>query len=149
VTTHSTDRRIPPHQGHAVKFLLLALLLLLPGAAFAQRTCDQSRASITTGTLGPVEKVAGIPNKRIYICGYIIMPVGPANAGDLDFELTTSSDAGCTRTKAILLPRMRVPANGIVNRIAWAAEATPPGHSICLQTWGTGGVTSVFYWAQF
>ena len=133
----------------AGKAALLVLLLLLPCKAMAQRPCDQSRASITTGTVGPIEKVTGDPKKRIYICGYIIMPVAPPPGGDLDFQLTTGTGTNCATNSVILMPRMHVPTSGIVNRITYASEATPPGHSVCLQTWGTAAVTSVFYWAQF
>lgn len=129
---------------------LLALLMLLAGPAAAQRTCDQARAAITAGTVAtPSERVAGLPNKRIYICGWIVMPVTPPAAASLDFEITTGTGSNCATNKVILVPRMTVPSGGIVNRIPYVGQKTELGAAVCLQTWGNGSVTSIFYWAQF
>jgi hypothetical protein len=129
--------------------LLAALLALLGSPALAQRTCDQSRASITTGSMGVTEKVAAITNKRIYLCGYMILP---GTGGPYDFELSTGTGVNCAINRTIVIPRSTVPSGGIVNRTSYAAGApTPPSQAMCLQTWGgtTGSISSVFYWAQF
>jgi len=136
-----------------MKFTLTVLMALLivaltTGAASAQRTCDQFRASTTLAPSVVTEKVAAITNKKIYICGYMIVP--SSTGGPFEFELTTGRGTDCSTGKTIIIPRMSVPASGIINRIPYAAgESAPPGQAVCLQTWGTGPVTSVFYWAQF
>jgi len=124
------------------------LLLFLSSESFAAAPCNQFRASITTGAMGMTEKVAAIPNKRIYLCGYLI--IRASGGQDLEFELTSGTGVLCATNKTTIIPRMDVPIGGIVNRIPVAAgEFTAPGHAMCLQTWGTGSVTSIFYWAQF
>lgn len=135
-----------------MRFLaLLALLMLLAGPAEAQRTCDQYRGAITAVPVAsPVERVAGIANKRIYLCGYIIMPSSDAAGQAVEFELTRGTGLNCATNKNIMIPRIRVPAQGIINRTAFATgETTAAGEAVCLQTWGTGSITSIFYWAQF
>lgn len=128
--------------------LALFVLWLSAGAAFAQKTCDQFRSNITTASMSRTEKVAAIPNKRIYLCGYVI--VRASGSADLEFELSTGTGRDCVTNNVLIIPRMDVPANGLVNRIPYAAgEVTPPGNAMCLQTWGAGSVTSIFYWAQF
>jgi len=128
--------------------LLAAAILLLPGAASAQKACDQFRTAQTTGPTVRTERVAAIANQRIYLCGYMIMR--GLGAQDLEFELTSGTGRDCGTNTQIVIPRMLVPPQGIVNRIAYAAgERAPPGNAMCLQTWGTGPVTSIFYWAQF
>lgn len=134
-----------------MKALILALLVLWLSAtgAFAAKECDQYRASITTGAMGVTEKVAAIPNKRIYLCGYMIIP-SSGSGSSLDFELSAGTGVACAGNHLIIIPRTDVPPAGIVNRIATASgETAPAGYAMCLQTWGTGSVSSVFYWAQF
>jgi hypothetical protein len=126
------------------KFIALAALLLLPGMAYAQKQCDQYRTAQTTGPTGPTERVAGVPNKRIYICGYMIMR--GLGGADLEFQMTSGQGTNCNGNTQVIIPRLLIPVNSIVNRVAEAAsERTLPGHAICLQTWGTGPVTSIFY----
>ena len=127
------------------------LLFVPPGEAWAQRTCDQYRAAITSVPIAaPVERVPGVAGKRIYLCGYILMPSSPAAGQSIEFELTTGTGTNCATNKTTMIPRMSVPATGIVNRIAYASgETTAQGAAVCLQTWGSGSVTSIFYWAQF
>jgi hypothetical protein len=131
-----------------MRVVLLLLLLLWPTVVMAQKPCDQARGAITSGVVAPVERVAGIAGKRIYLCGYVIMRAsgGPG----LEFEITSGTGTNCSTGKTVMIPRMDVPIGGLVNRIPYAAgEKTAPGHSVCLQTWGTGSVTSIFYWTQF
>jgi hypothetical protein len=98
--------------------------------------------------MGVTEKVTEMPNKKIYLCGYMI--IRASGGQDLEFQLTSGTGVACGTNTTVILPRMDVPLSGIVNRIAVAAgEVTPAGHAMCLQTWGNGSVTSVFYWAQF
>jgi len=75
------------------------------------------------------------------------MPQG--TGGSLDFEISTGTGGNCVNNKVLLIPRMTVPSNGIVNRIPYVGQRTEPGGAVCLQTWGNGSVTSIFYWAQF
>lgn len=129
-------------------FFLLVALLLLPGSALAQKACDQYKTAQTTGPSARAERVPAIANKRIYLCGYIIMR--GVGAQDLEFEVTSGTGRDCQNNTAIVIPRMLIPPQGIVNRIGTASgESGPLGHAMCLQTWGTGPVTSIFYWAQF
>jgi hypothetical protein len=127
------------------------LLFVPPGEAWAQRTCDQYRAAITSIPVAtPTERVPGVANKRIYLCGYIIMPDSAAAGQSVEFELTSGTGTNCATNKITMIPRMRVPPNGIVNRVAFASgEITAPGAAVCVQTWGSGSLTSIFYWAQF
>jgi hypothetical protein len=129
--------------------LVATLLYVLAGqGAFAQKACDQFRASTTLAPSVVTEKVAAITNKKVYICGYIIVP--SATGGPFEFELSTGRGTDCATSRSIIIPRMSVPVSGIVNRIPYAAgESAPAGQAVCLQTWGTGPVSSVFYWAQF
>jgi hypothetical protein len=126
------------------------LLLFLSGTATAQKMCDQVRTNITTAPAAIAEKVAGIPNKRIYLCGYMILRDGPVGQ-DLSFEISSGSGTNCAVGKTIILPKMVIPSSGVlVNRIAYTAEKTAPGHSICLEVFGTGvSLVSSFYWTQF
>ena len=129
----------------------VALLPLLTGAAAAQKMCDQVRTNITTAPTPITEKVAGKPNQRIYLCGYMIVRSG-VGGQDLQFELSSSTGTNCALNRAVILPKMNLPASGVlVNRIAYVAgEKTPPGHAMCLEVFGSGaGVVSTFYWAQF
>lgn len=131
---------------------LLAPLVLLAGPAAAQRTCDKTTMSATTVPIpAPSERVVGVPGKRVYLCGYVIMPsANPPNA--IEFELTHGMARGdCGAARKVLVPRMTVPASGIVNRVAYASgETSDQGASVCVQTFGTGGtLTTIFYWAQF
>jgi hypothetical protein len=132
--------------------LAAAALLLLPGAASAQKMCDQVRTNTTTSPAPLTEKVAAVPNKRIYLCGYMIVRAGVDPPGDLQFQIVSGTGRDCLSNKNIIIPQMAVPASGVlVNRIAYAAgEKTPPGHAICLQVFGNGpALISTFYWAQF
>jgi hypothetical protein len=64
--------------------------------------------------------------------------------------LSAGTGVNCATNHVIIIPRTDVPPAGIVNRIATASgETAPAGNAMCLQTWGTGSVSSVFYWAQF
>lgn len=130
--------------------LLAAALLLLPAAASAQKMCDQVRTSTTAAAAPIAEKVPGIPNKRIYLCGYMIVRQGTTGQ-DLQFEVSSGTGTNCAVGKTIILPKMAVPSNGIlVNRTVYTAEKTPPGHSVCLEVFGTGSaLVSSFYWTQF
>lgn len=130
---------------------LLALLMLLAGPAAAQRTCDHYRSAITAAPVAsPVEQVPGLAGKRTYLCGYIIMPSTDAAGQSVEFELTTGTGLNCATNRQVMIPRMRVPSGGIVNRTTFASgEVTGQGEAVCLQTWGSGSITSVFYWAQF
>lgn len=129
--------------------LVAALLIALTsGAASAQKACDQFRANTTTAPSAVTEKVAAIANKKIYLCGYMIVP--SSTGGPFEFELTAGTGRDCAINRITIIPRMSIPVSGIVNRIPYAAgESAPPSNAMCLQTWGTGPVTSVFYWAQF
>jgi hypothetical protein len=126
--------------------LLLAALPL--SDAFAQvKTCDQFRASVTTGTMGVTERVPAVVGKTIYICGWMIVPT--SGGSGLDFELSAGTGVNCATNKTIIIPRMTVPVNGIVNRGGGASgEFAPLGYAMCLQTWGNKSVTSIFYWTQ-
>jgi hypothetical protein len=129
-----------------------ALLLLLPAPASAQKMCDQVRTNITTAPAVMTEKVAAMPNKRIYLCGYMIVRAGTDPPGDLQFQIVSGTGRDCGTNRTVIIPQMAVPASGVlVNRIAYAAgEKTPPGHAICLQVFGAGpALISTFYWAQF
>jgi hypothetical protein len=127
-----------------------AALLLLPGAASAQKMCDQVRTNLTTAPAAISEKVAGKPNQRIYLCGYMIVRDGPAGQ-DLYFVVSSGTGTNCAVGKTIILPKMAIPASGVlVNRIAYTAEKTAPGQSVCLEVFGTGvSLVSSFYWTQF
>ena len=132
---------------------LLALLLLLAGPAAAQRMCDQTRAAVTSVPVpNPTERVPGLPGKRVYLCGYMLLP-STSPPTQIEFEVTAGqgSDCGPVGARTVLIPRIALPSTGIVNRVAYTAgEMTKPGQSVCLQTWGTGGsISSIFYWTQF
>lgn len=131
--------------------LLAALLLMAAGPAAAQRTCDQYKGAITAVPVAsPVERVPGIAGKRIYLCGYIVMPSSDAAGQAVEFELTRGTGTNCAANRQVMIPRIRVPAGGIINRTPFATgETTAAGEAVCLQTWGTGSITSIFYWAQF
>lgn len=134
-------------------FLMAALFLLVmpPGEVWAQKMCNQYRAAITAVPVAtPTERVPAVPGKRIYLCGYVIMPSSASAGQSVEFELTAGTGTNCATNKVVVIPRMMVPASGIVNRIAYASgETTAQGAAMCLQTWGSGSITSIFYWAQF
>ena len=133
-----------------LRFLWLSLLLVglpLAEAAAQAKVCDQFRASVTTGQMGVTERVPAIAGKMIYICGYMIIPT--SGGSGLDFELSAGTGVNCAVNKTIIIPRMTVPVNGIVNRgIGSSGEFAPLGAAMCLQTWGNKSVTSIFYWTQ-
>lgn len=133
-----------------MKAILLGIVLgsLLASPAAAQKTCDKFRSAITTTQLGPVERVPAAGSNRIYLCGYALWPNPPGQT--LEFQITSGTGTNCAANTTVIIPRVSMPAGGIVNRIAYAAgEFTPPGHAVCLQTFGSGSITSIFYWAQF
>jgi len=130
---------------------VLAILILLPfaSAAFAQRLCDQARNSTAVGTINLVERVPAVAGQRVYLCGYMLARTGAGT--DLEFELVSGTGLNCSQNAVTILGPMTLPANTVVvNRIPYAAgEKTEIGHALCLRTFGTGQLTSVFYWAQF
>lgn len=128
------------------------LLFVPPGEAWAQRACSQFKAAITSVPVAaPVQRVAGIPGKRIYLCGWVLVPTPPSSGSNqVEFEITTGTGTDCATNRTTLIPRMFVPAGGLINRNPYASgETTAQGGAVCLQTWGTGSVTSIFYWDQF
>jgi len=128
--------------------LVLFLLSSIIPNAMARKVCDQYRSTSTVGPQGPIEKVPGKAGQRVYLCGYMILK----GAQDLEFEVSSGTGTNCANNHTILIPRISIPATGIVNRIAYAAgERTEIGHAVCLQTWGNAAASlnSVFYWAQF
>ena len=128
---------------------IVVLLLLLPLPAAAQKICDQFTNTTVTGTLSTVERVPGIPGKRIYICGYMVMQTSAGK--DLEFELLAGTGLNCSINPVSIIGPMTLPAQtAIVNRVAYAgAEKTPAGTSICVRTFGSGTLTGAFYWTQF
>jgi hypothetical protein len=131
--------------------LAATLLLSLPGAAVAQKVCDQVRTNLTTAPSAISVKVPGKPNQRIYLCGYMIVRNGSAAGQDLQFEISSGSGVNCATGKTIILPKMSIPSSGeLVNRIPYTAEKTGPGESVCLEVFGSGtSLVSSFYWTQF
>jgi len=132
-----------------MRWILAVLLVIYSSGAVAQTTCDKFNAAITTGPMPVTQRVPGVANKKIYICGYSIN----RGANDLEFELSAGKGVNCATDFKILIPRTGVPVSGIVNRqpFAGAGEYTALGDAVCLQTWGAAGatLTSTFYWAQF
>lgn len=129
--------------------VLVALILFLSsGNALAQTSCDRFNAASITGT-DPTgtERVPGVAGKRVYLCGYVVIPAGGAS---LEFELFSGTGDRCSLNTVTILPKMPIPLAGIVNRIPIAAgEYTPVGHSLCSRTYGNGTLSTIFYWAQF
>lgn len=129
--------------------VVVALILSLwSGNAAAQTSCDRFNAATIFGT-DPTgtERVAGVMGKRVYLCGYVVVPDGGAS---LEFELFSGTGDRCSEDRTLILPRMPIPLAGIVNRIPIAAgEYTPVGHSLCSRTYGNGTLSTIFYWAQF
>jgi hypothetical protein len=126
------------------------LLALTASHAFAQsRPCDQWRSNTTTGASAITEKVAAVAGKRIYLCGFVLIHSG--TSADFSFQLLTGTGRDCVSNQSVLLNSIPMPPNTvIVNRIPFATgESTPPGQAVCVQTFGTGSLTTIFYWAQF
>jgi hypothetical protein len=130
-------------------WLIGLLALCLAGEASAQALCDKFSSAITVGPMPVTQRLAGVADKKYYLCGYSIM----RGAQDLEFELSAGKGVNCATDFKILIPRTSVPGSGIVNRqpFAGAGEYTALGDAVCLQTWGNTGatLTSTFYWAQF
>jgi hypothetical protein len=112
---------------------------------------DQLRTNITTAASAITENVSGVPNKRIYLCGYMIVHNGSAQGPDLQFEVSSGTGTNCSIGKTLILPKMSLPPSGeLINRIAYTAEKTAPGAAVCLEVFGSGtSIVSSFYWTQF
>jgi hypothetical protein len=121
------------------------LLLFLSGTAMAQKMCDQVRTNITAALAAISEKVAGVPNQRIYLCGYMILHNGSATGPDLRLK---SHPAAPTARSARHSSYQRCPYRRLVRYQphVYTAEKTAPGAAVCLEVFGSGtSLVSSFY----
>jgi hypothetical protein len=130
--------------------LAIAFLALLAIPAQAQtKPCDQIVMFQHAAATGPVEIVPGIDGQRIYPCGFMLAQKG----NTLDFQMWGAQDhcvGGPVLGATLFTPRMSLPTDvQLVNRIEHAGPSSQYGASICIQTWGTGGLTGAIYYAQF
>jgi hypothetical protein len=129
--------------------LPLALLLLLwPTTARAQtRPCDQIYVFQHTVPTGPVEAVPGVPNQRIYPCGFVLT----AKGNSLDFRLFAAQPgSSCLAESEAFSPQMSLPASPeLVTRVENVGPSTEVGFSLCVRTYGSGALTGAIYFAQF
>jgi hypothetical protein len=131
-----------------VRLALSALLLLvLSLPAHAQTSCDQFRGVTQVGPSPITERIPAVAGERVYLCGYMLIHSG---GPDLDLEISTGTGTNCATNKTLLLPRLSLPGgSAVVNRNPFAGEYTPVGNAVCTETFGSGTLTAVFYWAQF
>ena len=132
--------------------LAIAFLALLAIPAQAQtKPCDKIVMFQHATATGPVELIPGIDGQRIYPCGFMLSEKG----NTLDFQMwgVAASDhcvSGPVMNAELYTPRMSLPTDvQLVNRIEHAGPAGSYGFSLCIQTWGTGGLTGAIYYAQF
>jgi hypothetical protein len=131
-----------------MRWLSMALLLILvaPISAQAQtRPCTNAVAFKHAAPTGPIEIVAGKSNERVYYCGFVLVERGTT----LDFIMLTGTGTNCG-TNTINLLSLELPSDvALVNRVESVGPASEIGHSLCLQTSGTGKLSGIIYWAQF
>jgi hypothetical protein len=126
--------------------VLLLLLLSMLSPAYGQVPCDRWSHAASTGALPATEIVGAVVGSRIYLCGYVLS----ASGNPLDFQLISGTGTACANEQTELTPRIALASGGVlVNRIVAAAgEYTPIGHSLCVQTFGTGNLAATVYWLQ-
>jgi hypothetical protein len=128
---------------------MLALLLLLLTCASAQaqtKPCDNARYFQHTVATGPVLLVPGVPNQRIYFCGFVLAQKG----NTLDFKVWSTDQPDCSTTLEAFSPQWSLPTDvQMVNRRETVGNSTDYGAGLCIQTFGTGALTGAIYYAQF
>jgi hypothetical protein len=130
--------------------LVIAALFLLLSVMPAQtqtRACDSQTPFQHLVPTGPVEIVVGKPGQRVYPCGFVLSQKG----NTLDFKIWASPPgSSCGIDDEDFAPQMALPTDvQLVNRIPTVAGSTKEGYSLCIQTFGSGALTGVIYWAQF
>lgn len=125
--------------------LALGLLFALSFPAQAQRACDQATPFQHATATARTALIPGVAGQRIYYCGFMIAQKGQA----LDLQITYGTGVNCgTNTHGSLV--YSLPNDfALVNRIENVGPHTDLGESLCVQTFGTGALTGVIYWAQF
>jgi hypothetical protein len=128
---------------------LAALAFLCTGASAQTRPCDHVSWFTHASATGPVELVPGIADARIYPCGFLLLQKG----NTLDFQMWGAPAGGCGLGPGgaeNFTPQLSLPTDvQISTRIEKVGPSTALGHSMCIQTWGSGGLTGAIYWAQF
>lgn len=129
-----------------MKALLLALLLLLLGAATAEACTNTT--PIVGDTEGVLELVPGVEGQRIYLCGWVL--TSPSSGPVTDVQLVAGRGANCTTDQIAITPVLYM-SNGtpIVNRVTEPAETVPAGLSLCGKLAKNGVVSGIVYWAQY
>jgi hypothetical protein len=141
-------RRLVDRAGHIVdSAVFAAALLFLASLPAAARTapCDKTASfAYAAPTLDVL--VSGVAGQRIYPCGFTVMQKGPA----LDFQLSTGTGPSCSLAKNNITPVYSVPNDfAVVSRIERVGPSSAVGESLCIQTFGSGNLSGVVYYAQF
>lgn len=123
------------------------LALIPEAAAQTTRSCQRATPFQHLTATGPVEIVPGKPDARTYSCGFVLAQRGQS----LDFQYwSAKAGTACAEEITALTPVFSLPADFVmVNRLENVGPASPPGHSLCIQTFGQGGMTGIIYWEQF
>jgi len=129
-----------------IRFGLFLLTVLWAVPALAQRQCNQLTPFSHTVPTGPVVAVPGDPTKQIYYCGFTLA----SKTNTLDFKIWASEAPDCSRQSIPLTPQWSLPnAFALNNRIETTGAASNYGSTLCFQTFGSGTLTGVIYWAQY
>jgi len=131
--------------------LAVALLALFASEAQAQRQCTHTSWFQHTTPTGPIEIVPGVDGQRIYPCGFMLTQKG----NTLDFQMWGTPFGLCVNGSGfsnaqLFTPQLSLPTDvQLVNRLEVVGPFTPPGYSLCIQTFGAGALTGAIYWEQF
>jgi hypothetical protein len=89
--------------------------------------------------------VPGVSGQSIYYCGFVIAEKG----NTLDLKVWASSAADCSVDSEDFSPQWSFPNDfAFSTRVAETGLYSPYGHTLCIQTFGTGALTGVIYWTQ-
>lgn len=133
-----------------LSILLFSLFSL--SVAHAQQTpkllgCHQNISANSAAVASMAEIIPGIPNKKVGICGYVIIAGGtPANLQFYYGAPGTNCGTGTTK----LTEKINIAPNStFFNRIPYVYSETPTGQSVCIEITGTGTITYILYFQQF
>jgi hypothetical protein len=136
-----------------MRALLVFIGLLFASAALAQtstispglRACAQQTAFSHTAATGPIAIVPGVSGQSVWYCGFVIAEKG----NTLDLKVWASAQADCSGTIESFSPQWSFPGSfAFSTRVSETGLYSPPGYSLCIQTFGAGALTGVVYWTQ-
>jgi len=128
------------------RFCAVALLILFAVPAQAQRQCDRIVSFVHSTATGPVIVVPGVDGKRIYTCGFSLAEKGPT----LDIQIFTGAGPACAIGRLDQTPIFSFPNDATFNnRVDTVGPHSEYGDALCIQTFGSGAITGMIFWAQF